>query len=297
MNHDSDPTSTAGADTLMGVLDEAGRAGYDVQQLARPNARVECSACGQQTPARDFDIDHVRRLEGASDSADLLLVTWSACPSCGRRGTLVLGYGPNANADDTAIALELDLDGADHSIGTASTGTAPPGDTAADIERQQAGGSGKYNGAEHVDVLVGVDETAESRSAVEAAWKLFGARGSYTIVCVHERQPLIVPGLGSGATLGGIYAHLDQSIGEQLANEAATNARTAVPKDADVDLHTDVGHAGSTIIDAAVEHRSDLIVIGSHDRSFWQRVFSPSVGKYLVENAPCPVLVVRSAPD
>ncbi len=112
-------------------------------------------------------------------------------------------------------------------------------------------------------------------------------------MCIYERQPFIVGGLGLGATVPGMHARLDESVGRHLATNAASESRAAVPDDADVDFHADVGHAGSTICEAAVENDTDVIVIGSHDRSLWERLFTPSVGKYLVDNAPCPVLVVR----
>jgi nucleotide-binding universal stress UspA family protein len=282
MNTDNDQSTPSGADTLMSILDEAAEQGYETQQIGRTGGRIECTACGQHSPPASFDVQHVRRLEGASDAADLLLVVWSPCPSCEQRGVLILGYGPNASEDDTAILRHLDLDGAD------------PSPINSDKVATDHDNTSELHAAPHVNVLIGVDETPESRGAVETSWELFGSNGVYTIVCIYERQPFIVGNLGIGTNLAGMYARLDDSIGQQLATNAASHARSAAPVDADVNFHTDVGHAGSSIIDAAGEHASHLIVIGSHDRGFWERIFSPSVGKYLVENAPCPVLVVRS---
>jgi nucleotide-binding universal stress UspA family protein len=283
MTNNNEQSTPPGADTLMGVLDEATEQGYGGQQIGQTDGRIQCLACGQHSPAAAYNIRHVRRLEGTSDAADLLLVVWSACPSCQQRGVLILGYGPNASEIDTTILRHLDLDGADASPIKSDKVAGDPN------------GTSKQRGAPQVNVLIGVDETPESHEAVEAAWKLFGSNGAYTIVCIYERQPLVVGSLGIGTSLAGMYAHLNDSIGQQLATNTASSARAAAPVDADVDFHTDVGHAGSSIIDAAKAHASDLIVIGSHNRGFWERIFSPSVGKYLVENSPCPVLVVRSA--
>ena len=87
-----------------------------------------------------------------------------------------------------------------------------------------------------LNILIGVDETSESREAVETAFELFGADSSYTIVCIYERQPLIVGGLGLGATVPGMHARLEESVGRHLADSAASASRAAVPDDADVDL-------------------------------------------------------------
>lgn len=142
-------------------------------------------------------------------------------------------------------------------------------------------------------VLIGVDETTESRAAVATAFDFFGSASEYTIVCIHERRPLVISGFGVGASVAGLNARLEESVGRQLAEDAATASRSELPDDADVNFASDVGHAGSMIVQTAADSGSDVIVIGSSERSFWDRLFTPSVGKYLVDNSPCPVLVVR----
>ena len=47
----------------------------------------------------------------------------------------------------------------------------------------------------------------------------------------------------------------------------------------------------------AVEHDAQLMVVGSHGWGATRRLFSGSVSTGLVHSAPCPVLVVRSAPQ
>ena len=106
-----------GADTLMSVLQEAADEGYDVQQIAREGGVIECEACEVSSPAAGFDVQQIRRLEGASDSADELLVAWTACPNCERLGTVTLGYGPNANEADQAVLDDLDITDADPTPG------------------------------------------------------------------------------------------------------------------------------------------------------------------------------------
>jgi hypothetical protein len=109
----SDPTPAHGADTLLDVLDAADTDGYGIQQIAQPDGMIECTSCSRPSASRRFQVEHVRRLEGASDAADLLLVALSVCPNCAGRGALVLGYGPNSTADDVAVLADLDLSDAD----------------------------------------------------------------------------------------------------------------------------------------------------------------------------------------
>lgn len=104
---------TAGATTLMEVLDAAAAAGYEDQFVAVEGGGIRCGACGAIVPAADLAVTRTDRLEGASDAADMLLVARTDCPGCGAGGTLVLGYGPNASDADVAALEDLDLpDGA-----------------------------------------------------------------------------------------------------------------------------------------------------------------------------------------
>jgi nucleotide-binding universal stress UspA family protein len=55
------------------------------------------------------------------------------------------------------------------------------------------------------------------------------------------------------------------------------------------------GNAGTAICALAAESGFDLVVVGSHGRGLIARVFMGSVSTYIVNHAPCPVLVVRAS--
>jgi hypothetical protein len=112
---DRSPTTAQGSETLLGALDEAADAGYDTQFIAQEDGLVMCVDCASTNPPASFDTAHFRRLEGASDPDDMLIVVWSACPTCGAHGTLTLGFGPNASGADASVLALLDLHGADAS--------------------------------------------------------------------------------------------------------------------------------------------------------------------------------------
>jgi hypothetical protein len=94
--------------TLVGVLQALEQQGFGSQLIPGPDATIQCGACGDTSPATEFEVDAVRRLEGASDPDDMMTVVGARCPRCGVAGTLVLGYGPNATEDDAAISASLD---------------------------------------------------------------------------------------------------------------------------------------------------------------------------------------------
>jgi nucleotide-binding universal stress UspA family protein len=77
------------------------------------------------------------------------------------------------------------------------------------------------------------------------------------------------------------------------ASAAAAAAQSELPAGTTAEVDVDLGPVGATICDVASEISSDVIVIGSHDRGIWDRLFHASVGRYLIEHAPCAVLVVR----
>ncbi|MGB0115112.1 MAG: hypothetical protein WBP59_17965 [Ilumatobacteraceae bacterium] len=108
-----DATNPAGADSLLGVLRQAEDDGFTTQLIATDEGRVQCAACDTTSDPAAFDVSHLRRLEGASDVDDMLLVASMSCPACGAKGALVLGYGPNAAENDVAVSRQLDVRDAD----------------------------------------------------------------------------------------------------------------------------------------------------------------------------------------
>jgi len=96
------------ASTITDVLASFETAGYTKQFIVRPEAVLECASCRATFPGSAARIDALRRLEGASDPDDMLVVVALVCPRCGAHGTVVLGYGPAASEEDSAALVDLD---------------------------------------------------------------------------------------------------------------------------------------------------------------------------------------------
>lgn len=90
--------------TLTSVMEGLAEMGYDGQFSVLDLARLRCTQCDTVSAVDEFSIDLHRRLEGASDPDDMMTVLGAACPACGARGTVVLGYGPNASPEDAAVS-------------------------------------------------------------------------------------------------------------------------------------------------------------------------------------------------
>lgn len=106
---DQDGNQPRDAETLVGVMKMAAAEGFATDLRAVPDGLVRCAHCDQESAASDFAPSQYRRLEGASDAADMMIVVLANCPHCDAGGTLILGYGPNAGEDDADVLASLDL--------------------------------------------------------------------------------------------------------------------------------------------------------------------------------------------
>ena len=94
--------------TLTAVLASYGSAGFDAQFAATDDGQVHCYACGADAEPSAVELHSLRRLEGASDPADMLAVAAVSCPSCGKKGVLVLNYGPDTTPGESDVLLGLE---------------------------------------------------------------------------------------------------------------------------------------------------------------------------------------------
>lgn len=108
----STPSVPAHGATLGEILTTLEAAGFTGQMAARPGGMIQCLTCRQESPAAEFRLQAMRRTEGASDPADMLAVVGVSCPACGTQGTVVLGYGPEADPDDAEVVAHLGVLGA-----------------------------------------------------------------------------------------------------------------------------------------------------------------------------------------
>jgi nucleotide-binding universal stress UspA family protein len=160
-------------------------------------------------------------------------------------------------------------------------------------------------------VLIAVDDSEQSVNAARVAYNLFGELATYTVVNVADQSMMVWGGdslmWGVGypvlmAPSGLIAAAPPISGGGTPADtdgapiEAAIKVALDVATEADLPNPQVVGEVGDpaqAILEAALHHKADVIVVGSHDRSWLTRLFVPSVTGSVVRDANIPVLVVR----
>ena len=95
--------NTAEQAVLIGFAEK----GFTVPLWSKPGGKILCGSCRTTSPAASFTVEMQRRLEGASDPADMQLLVGATCPACGAKGVLSLHYGPTAGEDDADVLVAL----------------------------------------------------------------------------------------------------------------------------------------------------------------------------------------------
>lgn len=104
----SDIATSPGDTAVTTVLEQLAGAGYGEDlRPAPPPASLHCGACGSVSAVDSFGDTWARRLEGASDPDDMVLVLAARCPVCGHGGSVVLGFGPESSPEDSAIVAQI----------------------------------------------------------------------------------------------------------------------------------------------------------------------------------------------
>lgn len=145
-------------------------------------------------------------------------------------------------------------------------------------------------------ILIAVDETKASGRAAEFVEKFFDRDDvSLTAVNVARQPPAWLPAAPYGGIVPWPLETGDRSaMGEAYEREEERAKAIAGRKSpAGADVEVTFGDPVRAITAAAEDTGADLIVVGSRDKGFLQRLFSGSVSEDLVRESPRPVLVVH----
>ena len=136
-------------------------------------------------------------------------------------------------------------------------------------------------------IVVGYERDQASTRALERAAEIARTEGAVLIVTS------IVRPLASGAAARGIgpYDPADPPERHQAELEHARELLAGRGVEAEVDL--EVGEPADAIVALAQRRRADLIVVGTHERHFLDRLLHGSVSEAVGKHAHCDVLIVH----
>lgn len=112
------------------------------------------------------------------------------------------------------------------------------------------------------------------------------------LLLVHV-MALAVPMVGDGYISPSVYEDLEASARKHAEKRLAALKDKARASGVKVSLVLLEGVAHEQIVRAAKSKKADLIVIGTHGRTGFAKLFLGSVASRVVTAAPCPVLTVR----
>jgi nucleotide-binding universal stress UspA family protein len=115
------------------------------------------------------------------------------------------------------------------------------------------------------------------------------ARANDGIVLLYHVVPMLMP-----AETGPLYVDAQRNQ-EQTSKQKLDEIAQQHLRGVKYELATYNGDPAPAIVKAAASLSADLIVIGTHGRKGFSRVFLGSVAEIVLRDAPCPVLVVRAA--
>ncbi|CAD9194609.1 hypothetical protein F994_01784 [Acinetobacter bohemicus ANC 3994] len=141
------------------------------------------------------------------------------------------------------------------------------------------------------NILVPVDGSETSHAAVEKAVEFAKAFGSkITVVQALVLDPYIAAEYISASQTNDLIERARTSIEESLAAAKAKFNEQGIEVETKL-LEGQVIHR--EIIRAAEELHADLIIIGSHGRTGFKKLFLGSVAQSLLGESHIPVLIVR----
>lgn len=157
-------------------------------------------------------------------------------------------------------------------------------------------------------VLIAIDDFREGERLAATAHRLFGADAEYLVMNVGQDATPV--GVGwSGMGWGAAYPMAlplpvapvgDTNVGSgtmTAAKERATERAGKVVDAAQLGASTkaigEVGDPATAIPRAAEEHSVDVIVVGSHERKWFSRLFTSDVAGDVLRDSQRPVLVVH----
>jgi len=149
-------------------------------------------------------------------------------------------------------------------------------------------------------ILIGVDDSKYAEAAAKYGFNLAESLNAHVgLVNIIEPVPISTPINGANEILGtplyGLNIVDDNKIinaQTQVSENIIENITKKYAGKLEVSHYNEYGSTGEGILSCSREFKADIIVIGTHNRSGLDRLFSSNIAEYVVKHSAIPVLVV-----
>lgn len=146
-------------------------------------------------------------------------------------------------------------------------------------------------------ILIATDGSDFSRTAIEKCCRMLklSDHPQIKVISVYEQMaPMATEPFAISAQYYQELMDLARRQCETYAADSIEQIKRIIPSaNGNVESEIRLGAPAAVIVDEAKDWNADLIVVGSHGRSFWGRLTVGSVSDAVMHHAPCSVLVAR----
>lgn len=147
-------------------------------------------------------------------------------------------------------------------------------------------------------ILIATDGSKYSREAIEKCCDFLSNSKPNEIKIISAYQSIAPMAIEPSVVLTDYYMHIANDLRKRAENAVADAEKIIASKLKSeyplVEKEIIPGIPKQIIVDEAKQFDADLVVVGSHGYGFIDRLILGSVSNYVLHNAPCSVLVVRT---
>jgi nucleotide-binding universal stress UspA family protein len=146
-------------------------------------------------------------------------------------------------------------------------------------------------------ILIGIDDSRQSEKAASYGFELARLLQA-EVGLVEVIEPIIIPPTSTGI-VGGEIDMISNIPPVEMMNAQDAAAKNVMQRfvatygaEHNITQFLETGDAATVLVDTAIKFNADLIVLGSHARSSFNRFFTGSVSEDVSRHTEIPVLVV-----